>query len=77
MREFRILTNGVKYKAQEKIKYKFLWWSWDRWKDLWLYNDTIAYTCHFDFFGDAENALNSMKKRLAVTHEWTEVKDTE
>lgn len=23
------------------------------------------------------NELNSMKKRLAVTHEWTEVKDTE
>ena len=39
MSNYRLTTNGTSYRIQKLHRYRFLWWTWERWKDVTYSNE--------------------------------------
>jgi hypothetical protein len=37
--KYRLTTNGTSYRIQKLHRYRFLWWTWERWKDVTYSNE--------------------------------------
>jgi len=71
----RILTNGIRFKIQERMKRRFLWRTWEEWRDLGRLvapHPTAWFVTYYDKYEDAKKVADEMNRCAAALHEWCE-----
>ena len=72
---YRIISNGLKYRIQKRERHKFLWWTWSVWLTLEMFcgffGDTCPWEC--DTLEEAQRERHRLAERDAKYHSWQTV----
>lgn len=73
MNTHRIMTDGLRYKIQQRKNHRFLWWTWERWHDLGQLkapHPSAWFVVYYDTLEEAKNRCAEMTARASKKHEW-------
>jgi hypothetical protein len=65
--QFRVATNGIKFRPERLSARRFLWWRWEKWKPLYVcgpYSDW--HTAEFNTPEQAFDAMNQASREQAA-----------
>jgi hypothetical protein len=71
---FRVMSDGLHYKVQHRVKRRFLWWKWDDWRDLGNFvfmNPPTWITYLYASFQEAKDKCDELIRQDNARHEWS------
>lgn len=72
---YRLMTDGVDFKIQQRVQVGFLWWKWEAWEDMrfpWL---LMSFPFDMPINDKIKAQFTKLVERHRNTHEWREVRE--
>lgn len=62
MTEYRITSNGIKFRIEWLCHRRFLWWRWSKWKRMWKPDGAGGFVeAQYDTIDDAERVIKRVQ----------------